>query len=304
MVNKSYKTGKLIKFYSEFYFLEFCQFFIKLLPLKAAYKFMAFWGILAYYLDKHHRMRTIQHMMHAGIAKDLKSAKKLAMKNFIFISKICVEIIVFDKYLTPENIGDHMEWDITPEIKEVMHDPKGMILASAHYGNWEIAGLASSVLVRPIVSVMRPLDNPFVGKRLKEKRMMFNQELCDKKNALKALLKALRKGKAVGILSDQHAGGQEGVDTIFFGHPAKTHVTPAFLHFKTGAPLILGVAQRVGDLKYRFVARGPFTVEKTGNEMQDLQKLTQMFTTELEKIISENPEQWVWAHRRWLDINR
>ena len=88
-----------------------------------------------------------------------------------------------------------MEWDITPEVEKVMQDPKGMIIASAHFGNWEIAGLASSVLVRPIVSVMRPLDNPFVGRRLKRKRMMFNQELCNKKNALKTLLRALKKVK-------------------------------------------------------------------------------------------------------------
>ena len=91
---------------------------------------------------------------------------------------------------------------------------------------------------------------------------------------------------------------------FFFGHPACTHLTPAFLHFKTGASLIVGVAQRVGDLRYRFIARGPFTIEKSGDEMQDLQKLTQLFTSELEKIIKKSPEQWVWAHRRWLDINR
>ena len=105
--------------------------------------------------------------------------------------------------------------------------------------NWEISGLACSILYKPILSVMRHFDNPKLGDYILSRRRQFRQTLQDKKSALKPLLKALKSHQAVGMLCDQHAGSLEGVETVFFGHPARTHASPALLHLKTGAPIIL-----------------------------------------------------------------
>jgi lauroyl/myristoyl acyltransferase len=49
---------------------------------------------------------------------------------------------------------------------------------------------------------------------------------------------------------------------------------------------------------------GPITIEKTENIDNDAKRLTQKFTSILEEEIRKTPEQWLWAHRRWLDIGR
>lgn len=176
---------------------------------------------------------------------------------------------------------------------------------SAHYGNWEFSGLYGSITFRPILSVMRPFDNPKLNDFVTAKRNRYKQRMCDKRGALKQLLGALRSCGAVAMLSDQHAGHLEGVVTTFFGHPACTHASPASLHLKTGAPLVLGVCRRIDDTpRFEIILRGPYTIEPSGDKAADIQKLTQMFTTDIEKLISECPEQWLWPHRRWLDINR
>lgn len=291
----------------EYYLVIPLIFIVRLLSLKAAFKIATFGARIAFIVDRRHRNRAIQHILHSGIVDNEKDAMCLALASFVHYAKVGVEIIKIDQYVNPENISKLMKFTyVNPEAEKALKNAKAIIYAGAHYGNWEISGLGSSVLIRPIVSVMRPFDNKKIGNYIISKRRMFNQEVYDKNSAIKPLLKAIAEGKAVGILSDQHAGSAVGVETTFFGHPARTHFSPAMLHLKTGAPIFVGIARRLDDnFKYEFSFTGPLELKNpTGNRKKDMQQLAQMYTTGIENEIRKDPTQWVWCHRRWLDINR
>ena len=70
--------------------------------------------------------------------------------------------------------------------------------------------------------------------------------------------------------------------------------------------MIFGVAKRLDDkFNYEIAAYGPFRIEKPSGSMeQDIKTLTQMFTSAIEEEIRRDPTQWLWSHRRWLDLNR
>lgn len=300
--------GKNILLENLEYFLVFpLILLIRLLPLKTAFIIATFGAQMAFMTDRRHRNRAIQHILHSGIVDNEKDAIKLALASFVHFAKVGVEIVKIDQYINPENISEYIKLTyVNPEAEKGLKNAKAIIYAGAHYGNWEISGLGSSVLVRPIVSVMRPFDNKKIGDYIISKRSMFNQEVCDKNSAIKPLLKAIAEGKAIGILSDQHAGSAVGIETIFFGHPARTHFSPAMLHLKTGASLFVGIARRLDDnFKYEISFTGPLELKNpTGNREKDMQSLAQMYTTGIENEIRKDPAQWVWCHRRWLDINR
>jgi KDO2-lipid IV(A) lauroyltransferase len=182
-----------------------------------------------------------------------------------------------------------------------------MITLTAHIGNWEFCGIAYCLLARqPMLSVMRPFDNPRIGKMILEKRTRDGHRMSDRKGALKALLGALRKGESVGLLVDQHAGSAEGVETVFFGHPARTHASPAMLHLKTGVPIVVGVLRRTGlqEPPFELALADLIRYSPTGDKENDIRNVTQLYTSQIESMIRETPEQWLWAHRRWLNINR
>ena len=102
-----------------------------------------------------------------------------------------------------------------------------------------------------------------------------------------------------------HAGGKEGMEAVFFGHPAMTHTLPALLHLKTGIPIVVLMPRRVDDnFKFDFILSEPITMTPSGDKEGDVKDLVQRYTSEIEKVISCYPEQWMWAHRRWVDINR
>ena len=288
-----------------FYIIKGGMELLRLLPLKAAFGLATFLANMFYFILLPLKKRMITQILHAGITKSNKEASILARKNFIHMFKIGVEFMVFDKYITPQNLPDHIRVIYsTPEAEQIFKDlAVPIIYASAHYGNWEMSGNVAAVMHPKIISVMRAMPNKKLTDYLLSKRAIFKQELCFKKFSFNILLKSIREGKSVGIICDQHAG-RLGIETEFFGHPAKTFSSSALLHLRTGAPILVGVTKRRDDnFNYDVYLEGPIMLEKsTGNIDEDARILTQMFTAAFERLIRNDPVQWTWTHRRWTDI--
>ena len=281
----------------------------RMLPLKLCYKIAELTGRFFFIFDFRHRKRVIQHLLHAGIVKDRDEAIRLGRKNFIHFAKVIVDIFICRQFMKPGNISEILQIEGPAISKELFFSPgksKPVIIICAHFGNWEMAGQGYTISSGiPLMSVMRPFDNPKIGAYIVGRRTGHTHEVCDKKGAVRPLLVALKKGYSVAILADQHAGTSEGVVVNFFGHPARTHVSPALLHLKTGIPILILMPRRVSDdFRFEFIISEPITLAPSDNKEEDVKTLVQRYTTEAEKIIARYPEQWMWAHRRWLDINR
>ncbi len=293
----------------EYFFFLLAMNLARIIPLKLSYRIAEIAGRLFFIFDIRHRERAIQHLMHAGVAKDRTQAKDIARRNFIHFAKVAVEIVASRSLLRQNNIHNILTIRGSEKSKELFFSPgrsKPVIIICAHFGNWEMAGpgytMSSGI---PLLSVMRPFDNPKIGEYIIGSRTGGTHEVCDKKGAIRPLLVALKKGYSIAILADQHAGEAEGVVVNFFGHPARTHTSPALLHLKTGIPIITLMPRRMSeDFKFEFIISDPITYAPTGNKEDDVRKLTQICTSSTESVIAQYPDQWMWAHRRWLDINR
>lgn len=293
-------------------YLEYIPFlllfkFIHALPLKTGYAISGFLISILYVLDFRHRNRTIAHLLHAGVAADRTEAGNLARKTFREFSKLLVEIVKMDQCYSKSKLhrsGSPAALDavLSPDKKN-----RNVIIVTAHYGNWEVAGTAFSDLSRiNMLSIMRPFDNPYIGELILSHRRSDVHELVDKQGSVRAVLKALQQGRNISILIDQHASRKEGVENTFFGHPCRTHMTPALLHLKTGIPILPELTRRLpGDnFEFELIAGDLIEYKPTGDKEHDIREITQLCTTALEKMIAEQPEQWMWAARRWLDIDR
>lgn len=286
-------------------FLIFYQ-FVRMIPLKVAYAISSVLIKCVYYLDAKHRNRTINHMLHAGIVKDRKAAASLAKKCYHEFSMLLAEIFKMDQCYDKAKITVSGPPESVREYFAASAQFKTHILGVAHYGNWEVAGHAYCDLSgRTMASMMRPFDNPKIGKLILDHRASPLHKLIPKNLGIRQGLKALNEGRVFTVLIDQHASHTEGVETIFFGHPCRTHKTPALMHLKTGYPIIPEVTRRLPGKDFRFevVLGNLIKYEPTDDKERDIQVVTQMCTTELEKIIREQPEQWMWAARRWLDMD-
>ena len=302
------KSTLLISF--EYFFFRLAMNIVKILPLWLCFKIAELGGRLFFIFDIRHRNRTIQHLLHAGIVKTQTEAVALTRKNFIHFAKVGLEIFKCRQLMIRENISEILKISGSDKSKELFFSPTGnskqAIVICAHFGNWEAAGQGVTISSGiPLLSVMRPFDNPKIGEYINSRREGHTHEVVAKKGAVRPLLVALKKGYSIAMMADQNAGENEGIVVDFFGHPARTHSSPALLHLKTGVPILVLMPRRVSDdFKFEFIISDPIIHAPTENKEKDIKEITQKFTSEIEKSVRLYPEQWMWAHRRWLDINR
>ncbi len=293
----------------EYYFFRIFIFCTALIPLSLAYLITTLLTKFIFLIDKKHRERAISHILHAKVAKNRKDAIKIAKQSFISIAKTFVEVFKCSNITNPENIKKHFTITGSNKAKELFLSDKNkqnVIVVTAHYGNWELAGGALTVLSNiPMTSVMRPLNNNKIGEYLYKKREKHGHKICAKDGAIRTLLSTLRKGGSIGLISDQHAGHLEGVEVEFFNEPVRSHTSSALLHLKTGVPIFVFVMKRIDNkLNFEIKCADPIMYTPTDDKEQDIINIVQEYNNKLQSLIADAPEQWLWSHRRWLNINR
>jgi KDO2-lipid IV(A) lauroyltransferase len=201
--------------------------------------------------------------------------------------------------LSKDEIMARTEVDGLEALQEAVAQGKGVILATGHFGNWEIGGAGLAVRGLPLDIIVQHQRNPLFDRDLNRNRTRLGLRLIMRGDAPKETLRALRKGRVVGIAGDQNRR-RDGVFVDFFGKQAATARGAAVFALRTGAPLFLGVSRRLeGKIaRYRWSIE-PVEYLATGEMEEDVLRLTQAHTAHLEREIIRTPDQYLWQHRRW-----
>jgi KDO2-lipid IV(A) lauroyltransferase len=188
--------------------------------------------------------------------------------------------------------------DLQPLVALLLSE-RPLIVASAHFGNFELGGYMLGLLGFPTVSVARPLDNPFLNDFINDFRGRTGQSIVPKKGGYELILDVLEHAGTMAFLGDQYAG-TKGCWITFFGQPASAHKAVALLSLEHAAPLAVCCARRVDrPLQYELALSGIF--DPAREETGGARELTQWYSARLEELIREAPEQYWWLHRRWKD---
>lgn len=179
-------------------------------------------------------------------------------------------------------------------VQAALRAGRGVLFATAHLGNWELSAYAHALLAAPMNLVARPLDNPLIERLVERRRSLSGNRVVLKKDFARVILKALAANETVGILIDQNAAVDSGVFVDFFGVPASAGTGFAKLAARSGAAVIPGFALwSAGERRY--VLRFYPPVPMTGDAARD----TAALQGQLETVIRQYPDQWLWIHRRW-----
>jgi KDO2-lipid IV(A) lauroyltransferase len=177
---------------------------------------------------------------------------------------------------------------------------KGVLVLTGHIGAWELSSFYHSLAGYPMSMVIRRLDNPYLDRFVNRIRCLHGNQVLHKDDFARGLIAAMRHGETVGVLMDTNMTPPQGVFVDFFKRPACTAAGMARLAQRTGAAVVPGyMVWEPAEQKYVLHFLPPLTLANTGNEEQDTLNNTQLFTSTLESIIRQYPEQWLWVHRRW-----
>lgn len=186
--------------------------------------------------------------------------------------------------------------------KEILEDAiargKGTILISAHWGGWEVAGLALMAHVQNVRTVARPLDNELLERDLQRLRAKTGAEVVDRRRAARVLLKGLADNAVIVLLPDQAVLPREGVLVPFLGRPGWTTPAPAKMALKADATIVFAFC-RADGVKHRLAFEEAIRVDQLDENERDPVALTARINEVISRRIASRPELWLWMHDRW-----
>lgn len=174
------------------------------------------------------------------------------------------------------------------------HVPEGggAVIVTAHLGNWELSGAQIAAGGVPLTALVRRQRGSF-DRRIQGLRRTLGMEVVYEDGSARALARAVRAGRTVGLVADQRTK-RGGVLVPFFGRPAWTSRSPARLALACRVPLFLGAMVREGD-GYHGLFERVDTPEHAGRD----EALTAAWVGRLEDWVRRYPSQYFWFHRRW-----
>lgn len=221
------------------------------------------------------------------------NADRIADGVFLSVGRIMASVAKFPE-ITRGNVHEWIRYDGLENFTAAHAKGKGVLVATAHLGNWELSAFSHALMTAPMHIVVRPLDHARLDAWVERRRALSGNHIIQKSEAARKILRALAAGDAVGILIDQNTTPAEGVFIDFFGR--KACAGTAFVKFAhhSGAAVVPGYALW-SDAEQRYILRFEPEIPMSG----DVQEDTQRVHTALENVIREHPDQWLWIHRRW-----
>jgi KDO2-lipid IV(A) lauroyltransferase len=254
-----------------------------------------------YYLDARHRHIADVNLRLAFPEMPRRRRNSIARRSFQNAGMNLLEVSRLGG-LTPENISDLADYDKVNGLdnyRAALSRGKGILYLTGHFSSWELLPTAHALHGYPLSFTTRPLDNTRLDEYLRRVRESKGNTVIYKKDSARRILKELKAGRTVGVLMDQNVSPAEGIFADFFGLPAATSTGVALLALRTGSPVLPGYLTPLRNGRYTIKFLQPIDMARTGDTTEDMRINTQRLNDVLERIIREQPESWLWGHKRW-----
>jgi KDO2-lipid IV(A) lauroyltransferase len=272
--------------------------FFQTVPVSLRRRLFIGLSLLFYHIVPRQRMIALHNLRSAFPEKTDAEIVKIARGVYRTMGIVAAEFFDIPK-LTTENIREIVEPEGLENLQKALAKGRGVLLFSAHFGNWELEAAAIALLFKPAVVIYRSLDNHVLDSLVFHVRSASGNKPLRKENAMLPMFRTLKKNGMLGILIDQNVDWYEGVFVDYFGRPACTTSGLALLALLSGAPVLPAYLIRLPEGRYRLVIEPEVEVIDTGDRDADVITNTQRFTKVIENTVRKYPDQWLWVHQRW-----
>lgn len=283
---------------TEFIFFQLFSFIIRITGLRPARKFSYFLALIFFYIIPIRKRTVIENLTYSFPEYSKKRINKIAYECYRSFSVTLLELLAIP-WLSREQMKGMIQCRNSDLIITRYNENKGIVLLSAHFGNWEYIALSVSLQIEiPFYVVVKPQRNPYVTKWLEDARTKWINKIIPAGISIRQVYKELLDRNIVAMVADQR-GPREGIKLDFMGRPAYFFTGPAVLALKTGAPILYSIPVRQKDYSYKAEVYEISKDNLPEGEEDKVIELTKRQKEYLEKFIRQYPEQWLWMHKRW-----
>lgn len=284
-----------------YYFMKLISRIFCLLPLKIGLAWGNWLGRVALLFVPDWRMKMAAANVEECLGVSPEEAQEIAKQSVIKFGRMIVEVLRFP-LLNPVTIESVVKTDGLEYLAEAHARGKGVLMCTAHFGNWELLGADIGLHGYPMLSIARRQNNSAMDRFINEYRELVGQKIAYNrgKEGVLAMGRYLKEKHLLGILYDQDTN-DTGVTVDLFGKPVVTPAGPAVFSRTFGSAVLPFFMHYDPDGSCRVKIYPPLYAAKTGNKEQDLYRLTRSLMDILEDEIRSNPPMWFWVHDRWKD---
>jgi KDO2-lipid IV(A) lauroyltransferase len=199
-----------------------------------------------------------------------------------------------------ENLASWIRVENAGAVDRALAAGKGVLLVTAHFGNWEVLAAALAVQGHRMTAVGARQRNPLVEALFTRYRQNAGLSNITVDKNLRPLLQALNEGACIATLADQD-GGPGGFFLDFLGRPASVQAGLFRLLARRGTPMVTGFAVRERE-GWRGEFHDPVfprSAEKGAPQEAEARRLAALYTARVEEYVRRHPDHWFWVHRRW-----
>jgi KDO2-lipid IV(A) lauroyltransferase len=256
---------------------------------------------LMYDVVKMRRQLVDENIAQAFPERPLAERQTIARNMWVHLLTMIVEIAHAPRKIHETNWRKYVKLERGREFVGALLLNRPRVLVTAHFGNFEVAGLMSGLLGITTFTVTRTLDNKYVDDFVLRFRELHRQFILPKIGSADQADAVLKNKGALALLGDQHAG-DKGCWVDFFGRPASCHKALALFTLLSDAPMILLYCKRNGaPLHFELGLADIADPQALPKDCTDVKSLTQWYNRVLEEEIRKAPDQYWWLHRRWRD---
>lgn len=193
-------------------------------------------------------------------------------------------------HMSDVELRQHVRIEGAEVLHAALQQGKGVIVALAHMGNWEVLARLAPLVIPGVRSgaIYRPLGNERLDALIKRRREQAGTTLLAREGVFHHSAQLLRQGGVLGILADQHAG-KTGARAAFFGKITSCSPLPLLLHQRTSAPLVFASVRR--DAPAHWVV----SLQAHGSEPVN----TSSIMRSVQQALEMSPADGFWLHDRW-----
>jgi KDO2-lipid IV(A) lauroyltransferase len=180
---------------------------------------------------------------------------------------------------------------------------RGVVVATAHFGNWDMAGVALASYA-PFFAVAETFHDKQLNSFLQNLRIEKGIGIIPMEGSARRILRVLQQNQSVAFVVDRPMEADQGVLVTFFGHKTYVPGGPATLALKSGAAIMPGYVWYGHNHQFYLRVFPPiFPQERKGAEKEEkteeVVRLTQYIYASLEEMVREWPTQWYMFRPFW-----
>jgi len=281
-----------------YYFYRIGQFIALVLPLRLVYSFAVFLADLHYifaFRDRRFVKGNLRAIFPEKSNQELREISRRVFRNF---AKYLVDFFRFEK-LNRQYIDKKIKLENLHYFDAALARGKGVIVLTAHLGNWELGAVVIAQLGYPFWVVALPHKTKKVNDFFDAQRNRKGVKVIALGKAVRSCISELKDNHMVALAGDRDFSGK-GIMIDFFGKLTHFPEGPAALSLMTGACVVPGFMLRNPDDSFTLSIEKPVEFSPSGDKTKDMARLVTIYKNIFEDYIRKYPEQWYIFRRFWV----